>query len=76
MNLNMSFQGAALAAYPLDTIRRRMMMTSGEKVDHFAHMLRTSGPNGCRCNIGPLLRLEGISWPKRVHGRCSVGQVR
>jgi hypothetical protein len=30
-----------LAAYPLDTIRRRMMMTSGEKVDHFAHMLRT-----------------------------------
>lgn len=24
--------GAALAAYPLDTIRRRMMMTSGEKV--------------------------------------------
>ena len=25
-------QGASLAAYPLDTIRRRMMMTSGEKV--------------------------------------------
>lgn len=27
-------QGAAIAAYPLDTIRRRMMMTSGEKVDN------------------------------------------
>ncbi|KAG1767924.1 mitochondrial carrier domain-containing protein [Suillus occidentalis] len=26
--------GAALAAYPLDTIRRRMMMTSGEKVQY------------------------------------------
>lgn len=64
MSLNISLQGAALAAYPLDTIRRRMMMTSGEKVGHFAH---TSGPtNGCRYNIGPSLRPEGISWPKRV----------
>ncbi|KAI0697011.1 mitochondrial carrier domain-containing protein [Cytidiella melzeri] len=26
--------GASLAAYPLDTIRRRMMMTSGEKVQY------------------------------------------
>ncbi|KAH7910516.1 mitochondrial carrier domain-containing protein [Hygrophoropsis aurantiaca] len=26
--------GAALAAYPMDTIRRRMMMTSGEKVQY------------------------------------------
>jgi len=26
--------GAAIAAYPLDTIRRRMMMTSGEKVQY------------------------------------------
>lgn len=26
--------GAALAAYPLDTIRRRMMMTSGEKIKY------------------------------------------
>ncbi|THG95585.1 hypothetical protein EW026_g6093 [Hermanssonia centrifuga] len=26
--------GAAMAAYPLDTIRRRMMMTSGEKVHY------------------------------------------
>ena len=24
--------GAGLASYPLDTVRRRMMMTSGEKV--------------------------------------------
>ncbi|KAG1779496.1 putative adenine nucleotide translocase [Suillus placidus] len=34
MILNMSLQGAALAAYPLDTIRRRMMTTSGEKVQY------------------------------------------
>jgi hypothetical protein len=67
MSLNTSLQGAALAAYPLDTIRRRMMMTSGEKVVHFAHMLKTFGPaNGCRYNTGPLLRPEGISWPKKV----------
>jgi solute carrier family 25 (adenine nucleotide translocator) protein 4/5/6/31 len=26
--------GAGLASYPLDTIRRRMMMTSGEKVHY------------------------------------------
>jgi len=26
--------GASFAAYPLDTIRRRMMMTSGEKVQY------------------------------------------
>jgi len=30
--------GAALAAYPLDTIRRRMMMTSGEKT-HYKNFL-------------------------------------
>ncbi|KAG1735341.1 mitochondrial carrier domain-containing protein [Suillus paluster] len=30
--------GAALAAYPLDTIRRRMMMTSGEKVRYKSFM--------------------------------------
>jgi len=30
--------GAGLASYPLDTIRRRMMMTSGEKV-HYKNML-------------------------------------
>merc|ERR1712144_90810 len=29
--------GAGIASYPLDTIRRRMMMTSGEKV-HYANM--------------------------------------
>lgn len=29
-----SSQGAALAAYPFDTIRRRMMMTSGEGVHY------------------------------------------
>jgi len=30
----LSTTGAALAAYPLDTIRRRMMMTSGEKTHY------------------------------------------
>lgn len=30
--------GAGIASYPLDTIRRRMMMTSGEKV-HYKNML-------------------------------------
>ncbi|GAA5861410.1 hypothetical protein JCM8115_001892 [Rhodotorula mucilaginosa] len=30
--------GAGLASYPLDTIRRRMMMTSGEKV-HYSSMM-------------------------------------
>ncbi|KAI0792066.1 mitochondrial carrier domain-containing protein [Abortiporus biennis] len=30
--------GAALASYPLDTIRRRMMMTSGEKVKYKSFM--------------------------------------
>jgi hypothetical protein len=30
--------GAGLASYPLDTIRRRMMMTSGAKV-HYANMM-------------------------------------
>merc|ERR1712230_25555 len=30
--------GAGIASYPLDTIRRRMMMTSGEKV-HYKNMV-------------------------------------
>lgn len=30
--------GAGIASYPLDTIRRRMMMTSGQKV-HYKNML-------------------------------------
>lgn len=32
LNMNHVAQGAALASYPLDTIRRRMMMSSGEAV--------------------------------------------
>jgi solute carrier family 25 (mitochondrial adenine nucleotide translocator), member 4/5/6/31 len=42
--------GASLASYPLDTIRRRMMMTSGEAVkykssmDAFAQIVRNEGP--------------------------------
>ncbi|XP_062223119.1 ADP,ATP carrier protein 1, mitochondrial-like [Phragmites australis] len=42
--------GANLASYPLDTIRRRMMMTSGEAVkykssmDAFAQIVKNEGP--------------------------------
>lgn len=42
--------GAGLAAYPLDTVRRRMMMTSGEEVkyrsslDAFSQILKKEGP--------------------------------
>jgi len=42
--------GANLASYPLDTVRRRMMMTSGEAVkykssmDAFAQIVRNEGP--------------------------------
>merc|ERR1711881_361136 len=33
--------GAGIASYPLDTIRRRMMMTSGEKV-HYSSMFNAA----------------------------------
>uniref|UniRef100_A0A7N0TB35 ADP/ATP translocase n=1 Tax=Kalanchoe fedtschenkoi TaxID=63787 RepID=A0A7N0TB35_KALFE len=42
--------GAGLASYPIDTVRRRMMMTSGEAVkykssfDAFSHILKNEGP--------------------------------
>lgn len=42
--------GAGLAAYPIDTVRRRMMMTSGEavkyksSVDAFQQILKNEGP--------------------------------
>lgn len=42
--------GAGLAAYPIDTVRRRMMMTSGEAVkyksslDAFQQILKNEGP--------------------------------
>ncbi|KAF7152208.1 hypothetical protein RHSIM_Rhsim01G0191100 [Rhododendron simsii] len=42
--------GAGLASYPLDTVRRRMMMTSGEAVkykssfDAFSQILKNEGP--------------------------------
>lgn len=41
--------GASLASYPIDTVRRRMMMTSGEAVKYnssihcFTHILKTEG---------------------------------
>ncbi|KAG1740300.1 ADP,ATP carrier protein [Suillus lakei] len=34
-------QGAVMAAYPLDTIRRRMMMTSGEKLSWYSKYFST-----------------------------------
>jgi solute carrier family 25 (adenine nucleotide translocator) protein 4/5/6/31 len=43
--------GAGLASYPIDTVRRRMMMTSGEAVkykgslDCFAQILKNEGVN-------------------------------
>ncbi|PHU01667.1 ADP,ATP carrier protein, mitochondrial [Capsicum chinense] len=42
--------GAGLASYPIDTVRRRMMMTSGEAVkyksslDTFSQILKNEGP--------------------------------
>ncbi|CAA0816599.1 ADP-ATP carrier protein 2- mitochondrial [Striga hermonthica] len=42
--------GAALASYPIDTVRRRMMMTSGEAVkyrsslDAFSQIVKNEGP--------------------------------
>ena len=45
----MSTNGAGLASYPIDTIRRRMMMTFGEAVkyksslDAFAQILKNGG---------------------------------
>lgn len=42
--------GAGLASYPIDTVRRRMMMTSGEAVkynssmDAFRQILKNEGP--------------------------------
>ncbi|PHT61845.1 hypothetical protein T459_34321 [Capsicum annuum] len=42
--------GAGLASYPIDTVRRRMMMTSGEAVkcksslDAFSQILKNEGP--------------------------------
>ena len=41
--------GASLASYPIDTVRRRMMMTSGEAVkyksylDSFNHIMKKEG---------------------------------
>ena len=41
--------GAGLASYPIDTVRRRMMMTSGEAVkytgslDCFNHIIKVEG---------------------------------
>ncbi|GAA5893237.1 hypothetical protein JCM6882_003920 [Rhodosporidiobolus microsporus] len=46
--------GAGIASYPLDTIRRRMMMTSGEKV-HYNGMLDAGR------QIGSIVKAEGVA---------------
>lgn len=66
--------GAGVASYPLDTIRRRMMMTSGE-VSFLAPVLledlftdtNTNRPSSTRAPWTPVAR----SSPRRVSSRCS-----
>ncbi len=58
---------SGLSAYPLDSIKRRMMMTSGEKVkyagslDCFRQVLRTEG-------VGALYRGAGVNVVRGVAG--------
>jgi hypothetical protein len=63
--------GAGIASYPLDTIRRRMMMTSGEvcissriRRTNFNHFRRLS-------NTRALSMLPRRSWPLRVSDHSS-----
>jgi hypothetical protein len=63
--------GAGLASYPLDTIRRRMMMTSGSAV-HYKSMF-DAGSQVCRLS---LFVKQGLlcffrSSPRRAQNRCS-----
>jgi len=64
--------GAGLASYPLDTIRRRMMMTSGSTV-HYKSMF-DAGSQVCR--LSPfaeqgLLFFPFRSSPRKARNRCS-----
>ncbi|KAL2469229.1 Uncharacterized protein Fot_50805 [Forsythia ovata] len=55
--------GAGLASYPIDAIRRRMMMTFGESVkykssmDAFAQILKNEGPKSLFKGVGANLLL-------------------
>lgn len=62
--------GASLASYPMDTIRRRMMMTSGEAVkykssfDVFTQIIKNEGPKslfkGAGANILRAVASAGV----------------
>lgn len=62
--------GAGLAAYPIDTVRRRMMMTSGEAVKYkssmeaFSQIIKTEGPKslfkGAGANIMRNIASAGV----------------
>ena len=63
--------GAGLASYPLDTIRRRMMMTSGSTV-HYKSMF-DAGAQVCRLSVFVVqgLRCPFRLLPRRVQSHCS-----
>ena len=62
---------AGVCSYPLDTIRRRMMMTSGSTT-HYKSMF-DAGAQVCRLTIFAVhgLRCPFRSSPRRARGHCS-----
>ena len=68
--------GAGIASYPLDTIRRRMMMTSGEvctaRESYQSSSPRTSANNNCRPSSTSLPSMPvARSLPRRVSSHSS-----
>ncbi|GAA6007899.1 uncharacterized protein JCM10292_002454 [Rhodotorula paludigena] len=59
--------GAGLASYPLDTIRRRMMMTSGEKV-HYSSMFDAGRKIVAAEGMGSLFKGAGANILRGVAG--------
>jgi hypothetical protein len=64
--------GAGLASYPLDTIRRRMMMTSGSTV-HYKSMFDAGSQV---CPVSLFFAVQCLSFPlrsspRRAQSRCS-----
>lgn len=59
--------GAGIASYPLDTIRRRMMMTSGEKV-HYKNMLDCGAQIIKAEGVGSLFKGAGANILRGVAG--------
>ncbi|GAA97995.1 uncharacterized protein L969DRAFT_46396 [Mixia osmundae IAM 14324] len=71
--------GAGIASYPLDTIRRRMMMTSGEKVhyknmiDCGAQIIKNEGVAFLFKGAGtPPAQTSCVVLPVRVCSRCTT----